>query len=199
MKSNKHPFFPNKYCTFLFLGVYLLSPVFLFSQSYSTTAGLRFGNHLGLTVNQWVGDKLTGEAIIETNLESAGRAHVLIRKHSSILWKRVNLYAGAGPHIGWGQKSNDALEEDPAETVWGVTGVLGLELTLFHLNVSFDYLPVYQQGQENVKGYKHGGALSVRYVLEQADNKKRRKRRKNKRQRQRHKKKAQKGRDIFKL
>ena len=197
MKSKKHPFFPNENSVFYLFGICMLFPSFLFSQSYSTTAGLRFGNHLGLTVNQWVGDKLTGEAIIETNLEDAGRAHLLIRKHSSILWKRVNLYAGAGPHVGWGQKASDALEDDPTQTVWGVTGVLGLELTLFHLNVSFDYLPVYQQGQENVKGYKHGGALSVRYVIEQANNKKRRKRKKNKRQRERHKKKGPKGERVI--
>ena len=199
MNSRQHlpqTLFDNALFFLLFCS--LLTPT-VYGQSYSTTAGVRFGNYLGLTVNQLIGDKLTGEAIIESDLQDAGRAHLLVRKHSSILWRRINIYGGIGPHVGWGQTNPDALEPEVGETVFGATGVLGFEFTLLQLNVSFDYLPVYQQGQENVKGYKHNGALSVRYVIEKANNKKRRQKQKEKRRRQRHKNKAQRGRQLFKL
>ena len=197
MKSRQHPhlsLYNNSLFTLLLICT--IGP-FASAQSYSTTAGVRFGNQIGLTVNQLIGDKLTAEAIIESNLQEAGRAHLLVRKHSSILWRRINVYGGVGPHVGWGQKNANAPEDELGETVWGATGVLGFEFTLLQLNVSFDYLPVYQQGQENVKGYKHNGALSVRYVIEKANNKKRRQKQKAKRKRQRHKRKAQDGRNKF--
>jgi len=154
------------------------------AQAYRTTGGIRLGNYLGLTVNQRVLDKTSLEGIVSSNLDQDGRAHLLVRQHSSVIFRRVNLYAGVGPNISWYE------QEDKR---WGVTGVAGFELTFFRFNVSFDYMPVYQQGVENTTQLRHTSALSIRYVIAKSSNQKIRKRKRSKRKRNRHSRKAEKG------
>jgi len=163
----------------------LILPLPVLGQSYTSTAGIRFGSNIGASFNQRILRKTTLEGIYESNLEQAGTAHLLLRQHSSILFRRVNLYAGAGPNLSWDETDTN---------LWGISGVLGVELTFFRLNVSFDYLPTYHQGEENTTPLKHSSALSVRYVLIKSDNKKFRQNKRSKKRQNKHKRKAQKGR-----
>ncbi len=160
------------------------------AQAYRTTGGIRLGNYIGATVNQRILNKTTLEGIISSNLEQDGRAHLLIRQHSSIIFRRINLYAGLGPNISWYESEDNQ---------WGVTGVAGFELTFFRFNVSFDYMPVYQQGEENTTRLNHTSALSIRYVIAKSSNQKIRKRKRNKRRRNRHGRKAERGRSKLKF
>ncbi len=177
-------------CLYIFIFTLSLSLRETQAQVYRTTGGIRLGNYPGLTINQRILDKTSLEGIVSSNLEQDGRAHVLIRKHSSIIFRRVNLYAGIGPNLSW-------YEEE--ENRWGLTGVAGFELTFFRFNVSFDYMPVYQEGVENTTQLRHTSALSIRYVIAKSSNQKIRKRKRSKRKRNRHRRRAVRGRNKLRL
>lgn len=139
----------------------------LFSQSYMTAGGLRLGTDWGLTVNQRVLPRMTVEGIVQSSLQ---REEVivtgLVKKHYPLAFRGLNFYIGGGVHKGWStaNSGNDLVlleNKDP----FGITGVAGLELSLFkHLNLSYDFKPAINVvGGEN-KIYPQTG-LSIRYVF----------------------------------
>lgn len=165
-------------------------PVSVISQGYTTAAGLRLGNHLGLSLNQRLIGKLSLEGIVQSDMRDNGYAQLLLKKHSSVIGRGFNLYAGAGGHLGYGEILGGQ---------YGVSGIVGVELSLFRLNVSLDYVPMVHlatgnEGGSTGTGFSSQGAMSVRYIMFKANNKKHRHRLRDKRKRQRHKQKAQKAR-----
>ncbi len=155
---------------FLLLGI--LPP--LHSQQYTTTAGLRMGRSIGLTVNQRFARKLSVEGILQTNLSGETTLHGLIRQHRSILTRRANLYYGAGIHTG---------------STTGIDGMLGVEMTFLRVNVSLDIKPMVNVvGVTGFNVFQVQPGASVRYVVfKSGDNKKKRERDKRRRQRQKQK------------
>ena len=147
----------------------------LHSQQYTTTAGLRMGQSIGLTVNQRIANKLSIEGILQTNLSGTTTLHGLVRQHRSILTRRANLYYGAGIHTG---------------STTGIDGVLGVEMTLLRINASIDVKPMINvTGETGFSVLQLQPGASVRYVVFKAgDNKKKRERIKRRKQREREKK-----------
>lgn len=146
------------------------------AQQYKTAAGLRIGNGYGLTVVQAITRKWTGELLVHNNFQSQNYASLIARRHHSLmlLTRSANFYYGGGVHAGFGFE---------AASFAGLNGVLGAEVTLFHVNMTFDFNPHFDLGQE--KWFRPYVGLSARYVIIEANWKDRWQRSRKKRQRKR--------------
>lgn len=144
----------------LFFSFFILSATFVFSQSYNTAAGLRFGTDWGITVKQRIAKKITLEGILQaSNKRDLNALAVLLEFHAPILTKRFNLYAGAGIQKGW-YTSDAILLDDP----FGLVLIGGGEFSLGRLNLSYDVKPVINiSGGE--KSIELETAVSVRYII----------------------------------
>ncbi len=126
------------------------------AQTYNTTLGVRLDKWMGVTVQQNVfSSNITLEAIAQTNFNDSYLVTGLLEQHHNLLGKRLNYYYGIGPHMLW---------EPRTPTGKGISFVIGAEITLLGLNVSWDWKPVY-----NIVGgskqLMHGTALSIRKVI----------------------------------
>jgi len=143
-----------------------LTPISLFSQAYMTAGGLGLGTDWGLTVQQRLAKSLTAEGIVQSSLQ---REEVLltglVEKHYALVFRGLNLYAGAGLHKGW--LNNTSSTEPPAQTAgdpFGLTFIGGAELTLGRLNFSYDFKPAINLSGGEKSFYTQTG-VSVRYVF----------------------------------
>lgn len=164
------------------------------AQKYGTTLGVRLGNDryrtLGLTMEQRLLKKVTFEGILQSDFNSNTTAHALIKRHHSLLTKRLNLFGGVGFSMG----SEESIRKDPdtreiittyGNATMGADLIVGAELTLLGYNVSLDYKPNFNlTGRDN--WYQSQVGISVRTVLI-----KDKERKKNKRKREREKKKLE--------
>ena len=130
------------------------------SQSYLTAAGIRLGTDWGLTVQQRIAKRLTVEGILQSSLS---REEVIltgmVQKHMPLITRHFNVYAGAGLHKGWFQ-NDDGVAENP----FGLSFVGGIEMTLGHLNMSYDFKPAINLTGGSKTFYAQT-ALSFRYVI----------------------------------
>lgn len=171
-----------------------------YTQGYTTAFGVRLGEQFGFTLNQRILHKVSAEGILQMNLNNSGYGHVLLKKHNSLITRKLNLYMGAGPHFGYG---------DSYQGIYGVSGMLGVELTALRFSVSLDFLPMVHVGsslpsdnpdvrnEDQVNTFESQSALSLRYVLVKsnaghAKNKKQKMR--DRRRRHKHRLRAQRGR-----
>lgn len=164
----------------------------LSAQTYDVAAGLRMGTDWGVTGLYRVAKKTSLEAIVQNNFKrDETTLTVMARQHHPFLTRRLNIYMGGGVHYGF---LDDTKLEEPAGNPFGVTGVIGAEMTFGGFNISYDFKPAL-----NVTGgaktiYSQSG-VSVRYILvkrewtplkadPKAKKKRQRKREKRKKQRQ---------------
>lgn len=146
--------------------LFLLFPCFLYAQSYNTAAGIRVGNGIGMSVQQRITEKTTVEGIAQRKLaqNSPTTVTALVQRHKYLKGRAVNAYMGLGAHRTWNQGDN----------LYGVDGVVGLEGTIFYLNTSLDYRPLWNLNASE-GNYKGQVGLTVRYVIKQAPYKKKNK------------------------
>jgi hypothetical protein len=122
--------------TFLFL---VLAGT-LSGQAYFTAAGLRFGDGVGLTLQQRITKKSTIEGTLQGRLgEDQVRLTGLYERHFPIITRNFNIYLGAGLYKDWEQDTYLEVMPDP----FGLAFVGGAELTLGRLNFSVDFRPAY--------------------------------------------------------
>ncbi len=167
------------------------------AQSYDANFGLRLGTDWGISgvlrVPQ-VHKNFTLEGIIQSSYQREETTVTLMgRKHFPLLSRRLNVYAGGGLQKGW----NTAAEEEVDEIYdnpFGITGVVGAELSLGRLNVGYDFKPAVNLVGGERTLYMQSG-ITLRYVVakrndiwdkqkEKDRNKKRRKRGREKRKQQ---------------
>ena len=161
------------------------------AQSYSTSLGIRIGTDWGVTLNQRILKKVSVEGIVQSSLfRDEVVVTGLIRQHYPVLSRGFNIYTGAGLHKGW---LNSEVNNDP----FGLTAVVGVELTIGRWNLSYDYKPAvnFTGGDQTI--YSQTG-ISARYVLVkrgifEVDNKKQRQRQRAKKKRKKEKQKAKSG------
>lgn len=140
----------------------LLFTQFSFAQQYKTAAGVRLGQDIGLTVQQYIGNKMTVEGLLTSaKYTETVNVSAILEKHLNLLSRRINVYAGVGPHFGF--KNTNKIGYD---NVIGASFVLGGELTMKNLNFSLDYKPTLNisKGDLQPKSNPYWG-LSIRYVL----------------------------------
>lgn len=146
--------------SFFLVALFLLTGS-LASQTYFTAGGLRVGTSWGLTLQQRLAEKVTGEIILNNALDgSEFLVTGLGELHHPVLTKRLNIYTGAGLHVG--SRRIEGIAD--RKGTFGVTAIGGAELTLARLVVSYDFKPaLHLTGQPNPFSLQTG--LSVRYVF----------------------------------
>lgn len=138
----------------------LLFALSLHSQAYMTAGGLRLGTDWGLTLQQRLAKRLTGEVILQSSfVRDEAMLSLLLERHVPLLVRHFNVYGGVGLHYGWGF-DQPATYRNPA----GVSFVGGVELTLGKINLSYDLKPAINAVGGDRFLYAQT-ALSVRYVL----------------------------------
>jgi hypothetical protein len=154
----------------------LLLPVFIFislasmAQQYNTALGLRLGGDPGMTLQQRIGKKYTVEAMLQQGLSNrTTTATALLQRHFPIAGRNLNIYLGAGPHVGFAPA--DVEKSSTAKTSFvGASGIAGAELRMNRLLFSLDYKAAFHlAGSSQLMNAQTG--VSVRYILVKAPNK----------------------------
>ncbi len=152
-----------------FFALLLLSfSIPLFSQKYTTAAGLRLGGGIGITAQQALWGHYTAELQWQkgfTNNRTTLTA--LLEQHHGILSKGTNFYLGIGPHVG----SYGAVRaKQESAMVFGLSGIGGMEFKLGRTILSADIKPVINlSGANSVLETQTG--VSLRYVFIKAPKK----------------------------
>ena len=165
-----------KKCLMALAFVMLFASSELSAQHYKNALGLRLGTTYGLTFVQALNRFWTVEGIVHRNYAEQTFITGLARHHQSLLFftRNVNMYYGGGLHVGFPGESG---------TLWGPDAILGVEMTLFHINFSVDYQPQFHIGQE--EWFQQQVAVSARYVIVEANWRNRWDRKRKQRQRKR--------------
>ena len=160
------------------------------AQSYDAAVGLRLGTDFGATVQlrlPVVHKNFVLEGIIQQSLtKDQGYLTVLGKQHQNVLTRRLNLFYGAGAHVGWSDEPRN--EGEPARNPFGIDGIVGAEITFAKVNISYDFKPAINiRGGDGILDMHTG--ISVRYVIAKRntiwDKKKERKNRRERKRRQR--------------
>ena len=181
--SPSYKFFHPSTLLLTLLGVFWVSNVH--SQSYITSAGLRAGKQLGISVNQRILPGITVEGIAQSGFDNTSYYHLLGKKHIGLPFRRVNVYIGGGPYIGTQTETN----------IKGIAGIVGFEFTFMRINMSMDFMPMAATGEGG--GLSTQSALSIRYVFLKSGGAKQRQRTRSRKKRHRHRVKAQKNRNRW--
>lgn len=163
-----------------------------FSQRYGTAFGLRFGNSeisrtIGLTFQQRIVDRVTAEAILQSDFSRNTTLSILGEFHRPIISKRFNYYYGAG--LSFGNEESFVKNPSTKEIIHtygnpttGIDLIAGVELTVANAVISLDYKPnINLVGREEF--FRGQVGISARTVLVKSKDQKRKQR-----QRQRAKK-----------
>lgn len=135
-----------------------------FAQHYKTAAGIRLGGGIGLTVQQYIGEKKTLEGIISTRTKGDAPTNdvtLLIERHFNLLTRRFNVYLGAGPHASFLQK-----QQVNYSNMYGLTFIGGAEFTMRRLSFSVDVKPAFNISRgDNQNLVDSPISLSARYII----------------------------------
>lgn len=129
-------------------------------QGYNTALGVRLGQDMGFTIQQRIAKKMTVEGIAQYNRRyEESTMTLMIESHMPILFRRINIYTGIGPHYMWSQNRETTI--DPST---GVTLVAGFEIAIGRMNLSWDYKPMINVSGSQ-PGFRGQSAISARYVI----------------------------------
>lgn len=159
---------------FLFFILFQFTSLCGFTQKYGTAVGIRFGDkRFGVSVRQQMLKKTTAELMVEFSPDEI-QGTFLPRYHFPILGKGLNLYVGAGVHLG-------SLKD--FGVTYGVDAMVGLEMKLpaLPITISADFKPGYHFRHED--WFELPGAISVHYIISKDTREKRVKARKKRRRR----------------
>jgi hypothetical protein len=166
------------------------------AQRYGTAAGIRFGNSefnrtIGLSLQQRVFERVTLEAILQSDFSRNTNFSLLAERHRPIISKRFNYYYGGGINFGREEsfKKNEStrqIDHTFGNSTVGVDLIGGLEFTVANTVLSIDYKPnINLSGRSEF--YRGQVGISARTVLVKSKEQK-----KKQRQRQKAKKSSQK-------
>jgi len=142
--------------------------------SYTNGIGIRLGTDDGITFKHFIRDDAAIEAILSTGYHAAILT-VLFEKHQPLAAPGLDLFYGAGGHIGTGERvvywyrdrwGYYYYEEDNRPyTSIGIDGIVGLEYKFnrapFTLGIDLKpYVNIYRPGYSFLDG-----ALSFRYAF----------------------------------
>lgn len=159
----------------------------IFAQGYKTAGGIRLGTEYGITIKQRILDKSAIEGILQKSVlnDKTTMLTVLWEEHRKIIFKKINYYYGAGPHIGFWKSTDNEGNEINKKTV-GATAIIGAEITLGRFNISYDFKPAIHLANAD-RVFNSQTAVSLRYVIKENPRKKlfnRKERKKNKKKKE---------------
>ncbi|MBX2817184.1 MAG: hypothetical protein KTR24_14345 [Saprospiraceae bacterium] len=133
------------------------------AQAYFTAGGIRMGPSWGITVQQRILERVTGEFVLSQSLANKESSIYLMGKlHNSLVTKHANLFVGGGIHRSWNRA---ATEEKKRMDGGGMAAVVGAELTIGKVNISWDYRPRLDLTSGATRFFSAESALYIRYIL----------------------------------
>lgn len=164
------------------------------AQTYRSTLGLRYSDgsdfrQLGATFQYRLAEPLTFEGIFQTDFRDNHTTHLLLEHHRPLIGHRFNWYYGAG--VSFGREESYWKNPETREKIFtygnstvGADLILGVEVTLARLNISWDMKPNFNLvGRQNWATFQTG--ISVRAVLVSQKDVKKRKREREKAKKER--------------
>lgn len=146
----------------LFLSVW--GPLSISAQSYGTALGVRVSDGFGFTLQQQVTVHTTAEVILQSGFQQKDvTLTVLGELHNSLLTRGFNFYVGGGVYHRWLEK-NENLIVMPTNP-WGISPIMGLELTMGKLNFSADFKPNIRLAGSGGDAFEWRTGISIRYKL----------------------------------
>lgn len=181
---------------FLLILFLIISLSSLKAQRYGTALGLRFGNNslgrtFGISAQQRITERLTFEAIAQSDFSRNSTLSFLLEKHHPIISKRFNYYYGAGISFGKEEsfekvESSKQIIQTYGNATTGVDLIGGIEMTLLNTVISLDYKPnINIAGREDF--YRGQVGISARMVLVKSKEQKKKQRQREKAKRARQK------------
>lgn len=160
-----------------------------FAQRYGTAVGIRFGNSeinrtIGLSLQQRIIERVTLEAILQSDFSRNTTVSLLAERHRPIISKRFNYYYGAGVAFGNEEsfvKNDETKQIDHTfgNSTVGVDLIAGVELTIANAVISLDYKPnINLAGRSEF--YRGQVGISARTVLVKSKEQKRKQRQRQK-------------------
>ncbi len=179
----------------------------LMAQRYGTAVGVRLGNSnlnrtFGLSIQQRIVDRVTLEAIIQSDFSRNTNFSFLAERHRPIISKRFNYYYGGGIAFGNEEsfvKNDETMQIDHTygNSTVGVDLIGGIELTVANAVISLDYKPnINLAGRSEF--YRGQVGISARTVLVKSKEQKRKQRQRQKAKRSRSKEPVRPFSDLFK-
>lgn len=167
------------------------------AQRYGTAVGVRLGNSnlsrtFGLSIQQRIVDRVTLEAILQSDFSRNTNFSLLAERHRPLISKRFNYYYGGG--IAFGKEESFIKNEETMQidhtfgnSTVGVDLIAGIEFTVANTVLSLDYKPnINLAGRSEF--YRGQVGISARTVLikskEQKKKQKKRQKAKNSSQKQ---------------
>ena len=164
----------NRKIRFALIATVIIFVSNLQAQTYRTAAGIRVGEGVDLTFQQYLLKNWTAEGILHTDLFSKNLgASVLAEKHHKILIRNLNFYYGAGAHY-YARKDENRSETDAiAKNVFGLSVIAGAELSLGRLNLAVDFKPEAHLSGDQVYPLEWNPVcVSARYIIEKRERRK---------------------------
>ncbi len=166
-------------------------------QSYISAGGIRIGTGIGFTFQQKIAKRTTVEGVLENSFrKNQFQITVLGEQHFPLLSRRFNMYMGGGFHKAWNY-DGEATSINP----FGVSAILGAEMTIHNLILSYDIKPAIHLRGKQVFDFQTG--ISLRYVFyrktiveQMKDNHKKRKKKRIKKRKKRKKEREKSGKKI---
>ncbi len=154
----------KKYRNQLGLVVFLLMslPLSMQAQMYGTAFGIRAADGIGLTVQQQVAVFSTVEGILSSKDKNT-TLNILFEQHKRLITSGLNFYVGAGLYKTWLDKDDNVINHPT--NPFGISPIIGIEMTIAKLNLSADIKPHIRVGGTGGKGFEWHTGVSVRYVF----------------------------------
>ncbi len=136
------------------------------SQMYNTIGGIRLGDDFGLTVSQRIANKTTLDAIYQSGTFAGNEMISLTaRQHYPLLTKRFNFFLGGGAAH---RITHNSFADAPASKIHNthLAFTIGAEMTLGHLNISADYMPMVSiSNYSSRQRFYANSGISLKYVF----------------------------------
>jgi hypothetical protein len=146
-----------------FLTIILLTPLSIKAQAYGTAVGGRFADGYGITLQQQVAVGWTIEGILQSGFSKKDiTLSILGEKHKGLLSRGLSFYSGAGLYHTWLESEDNATVV--LKNPYGISPIVGLELTLGKLNLSADFKPNIKITGDG-KSFEWRTGISARVVL----------------------------------
>lgn len=167
----------------------LISSSTLMAQRYGTAVGVRLGNSslsrtFGLSIQQRIVDRVTLEAILQSDFSRNTNLSLLAQRHRPIISKRFNYYYGGGIAFGSEEsfiKNEETMQIDHTygNSTVGVDLIAGIEFTVANTVLSLDYKPnINLAGRSEF--YRGQAGISARTVLVKSKEQKKKQRQRQK-------------------
>ena len=137
-------------------------PLSMQAQEYGTALGVRAADGIGVTLQQQIAVHSTVEGILSSKSKNL-TLNLLYEHHKNLITSGLNFYAGAGVYKTWLNKDENLIEQPT--NPYGISPIIGIEMTIAKLNISADIKPHIRVGGTGGKGLEWNTGVSVRYVL----------------------------------